>query len=60
MLAPRAQVDDGWLDFVHVAALTRWETLYLLPRTRYSGRRSPFRKFVRDAAGASSFTRRRR
>jgi diacylglycerol kinase family enzyme len=32
VLAPRAQVDDGWFDYVHAADLTRWQVLRFLPR----------------------------
>jgi diacylglycerol kinase family enzyme len=37
VLAPRAEVDDGWLDFVHAGALSRWEILQLLPRIALFG-----------------------
>jgi diacylglycerol kinase (ATP) len=37
VLAPRAQVDDGWLDYLHAADLSRWEVLRLLPRIALFG-----------------------
>lgn len=37
VLAPRAEVDDGWLDFVHAADLSRWEVLQFLPRIALFG-----------------------
>ena len=37
VLAPRALVDDGWLDFVHAADLSRWQVLQLLPRIALFG-----------------------
>jgi diacylglycerol kinase (ATP) len=36
-LAPRAVIDDGWLDFVHAADLSRWQVLQLLPRIALFG-----------------------
>ena len=32
VLAPHARLDDGWFDYVHSGALSRWEVLCLLPR----------------------------
>ena len=37
VMAPRAEVDDGWLDFIHVGNLTRWEILRFLPRLALFG-----------------------
>ena len=37
VLAPNAQVDDGLLDFVHAADLSRWEVLKFLPRLALFG-----------------------
>jgi diacylglycerol kinase (ATP) len=37
VLAPRAEVDDGWFDYVHAADLSRWEVLQLLPRIALFG-----------------------
>jgi diacylglycerol kinase family enzyme len=37
LFAPQAEVDDGWLDFVHAGDLSRWEILKLLPRLATSG-----------------------
>jgi diacylglycerol kinase (ATP) len=36
-LAPQADLQDGWLDFVHGGPLTRWQVLRLLPRLSISG-----------------------
>jgi diacylglycerol kinase family enzyme len=37
VLAPKAQVDDGWLDYIHAADLSRWEVVRLLPRIAVFG-----------------------
>jgi diacylglycerol kinase family enzyme len=37
VLAPKAQVDDGQLDFIHAGALSRWEVLQFLPRLALFG-----------------------
>jgi diacylglycerol kinase (ATP) len=37
VLAPNARLDDGWFDYVHAGALSRWEVLNLLPRLALSG-----------------------
>jgi len=37
VLAPKAEVDDGLLDFVHAADLSRWEILKFLPRLAVFG-----------------------
>jgi diacylglycerol kinase family enzyme len=37
VLAPNAAIDDGWLDYVHAADLSRWEILKFLPRLALFG-----------------------
>lgn len=37
VLAPRAEIDDGWLDFVHAGDLSRWEIAQFLPRLALFG-----------------------
>jgi diacylglycerol kinase (ATP) len=37
VMAPRAEVDDGWLDFIHAGNLSRWEILQFLPRLALFG-----------------------
>jgi diacylglycerol kinase (ATP) len=37
LFAPKAEVDDGWLDLVHAGDLSRWQILRLLPRLALSG-----------------------
>ncbi len=37
VMAPKAEVDDGLLDFVHAADLSRWEILQFLPRLALFG-----------------------
>jgi diacylglycerol kinase (ATP) len=37
ILAPKAQLGDGWLDFVHSGDLSRWEVLKFLPRLALAG-----------------------
>ncbi len=37
VFAPRAEVDDGWLDFVHAGNLSRWEIMQFLPRLALFG-----------------------
>jgi diacylglycerol kinase family enzyme len=37
VLAPRAEIDDGWFDFIHAANLSRWEVMGLLPRIALFG-----------------------
>ena len=37
VLAPRAAVDDGWLDYVHAGALSRGAVLRFLPRLALFG-----------------------
>jgi diacylglycerol kinase family enzyme len=36
-MAPKAEVDDGLLDLVHAADLSRWEILKFLPRLALFG-----------------------
>jgi diacylglycerol kinase (ATP) len=37
VMAPRARLDDGWLEFIHAGRLSRWEVLRLLPRMALAG-----------------------
>jgi diacylglycerol kinase family enzyme len=37
LFAPKAEVDDGWLDYVHAADLSRWEIVQFLPRLALFG-----------------------
>jgi diacylglycerol kinase (ATP) len=37
VLAPKAQLDDGWFDYVHAARLTRFQVLRFLPRLALFG-----------------------
>lgn len=37
LMAPRAALADGWLDFVHGGCLSRWEVLQFLPRLALQG-----------------------
>jgi len=37
VMAPEARLDDGWFDYVHSAALSRFEVLRLLPRLALFG-----------------------
>ncbi len=37
VMAPQARLDDGWLDYVHAGALSRWEVLRFLPRLALAG-----------------------
>lgn len=37
VLAPRAKLDDGWFDFVHAGAISRWQVLKFLPRVALVG-----------------------
>ena len=37
VFAPKAEVDDGWLDFVHAGDLSRWQIIQLLPRLALFG-----------------------
>jgi diacylglycerol kinase family enzyme len=37
VLAPRAEVDDGWLDYIHAGDLSRWEIVRFLPRLALFG-----------------------
>lgn len=37
VLAPRAELADGWMEYVHAGALTRFEVLQFLPRLALFG-----------------------
>jgi diacylglycerol kinase (ATP) len=37
VMAPKASLSDGWLDFVHAGELSRWEVLKFLPRLALAG-----------------------
>src|SRR5262245_3903680 len=37
VLAPKAELDDGWFDFVHAGQLSRWQVLKFLPRVALHG-----------------------
>jgi len=37
VLAPKAEMDDGWFDFIHAADLSRWEIVHFLPRLAWYG-----------------------
>jgi diacylglycerol kinase family enzyme len=37
VMAPRASLSDGWLDYVHAGDLSRWEVLKFLPRLALAG-----------------------
>ncbi len=37
ILAPRAELDDGFFEYVHAGALSRWQVMKLLPRLALSG-----------------------
>jgi diacylglycerol kinase (ATP) len=37
VMAPKAELSDGWLDFVHCGDLSRWEVLKFLPRLSLFG-----------------------
>ncbi len=37
VLAPCAEIDDGWLDYVHAADLSRWQVFQFLPRLALFG-----------------------
>ncbi len=36
-LAPHAQIDDGWFNYLHAANLSRWQIVRLLPRIALAG-----------------------
>jgi diacylglycerol kinase family enzyme len=44
VLAPRAEIDDGWLDYIHAADLSRWQVMRLLPRIALFGAPSAYPK----------------
>ena len=37
VMAPKASLSDGWLDFIHAGELSRWEVLKFLPRLALAG-----------------------
>lgn len=37
VMAPKACLNDGWLDFMHVGELSRWEVVKFLPKLALSG-----------------------
>jgi YegS/Rv2252/BmrU family lipid kinase len=37
VLAPQAELDDGWFEFLHAGDLSRWEVLRFLPRLATAG-----------------------
>lgn len=37
VLAPDAELDDGWFDYVHAGNLSRWQVLRFLPRVALFG-----------------------
>jgi diacylglycerol kinase (ATP) len=37
VMAPKAELSDGWLDFVHCGDLSRWEVIRFLPRLSLFG-----------------------
>lgn len=37
VLAPKAEMDDGWFDYIHAADLSRWEIVHFLPRLALFG-----------------------
>ncbi len=37
VMAPRASLHDGRLDYVHCGDLSRWEVMKLLPRLAFAG-----------------------
>src|SRR5205085_11387335 len=37
ILAPKASLSDGWLDYMHVGDLSRWEVIRFLPRLVMAG-----------------------
>jgi diacylglycerol kinase family enzyme len=37
VLAPKAELDDGWFDYIHAGALSRWQVLKFLPRLALFG-----------------------
>ncbi len=52
VLAPCAEVDDGCLDYIHAADLSRWQVLQLLPRIALFVRRRCIPRCARAAAAA--------
>lgn len=37
VLAPKAELDDGWFDYLHAGSLSRWQVLKFLPRVALFG-----------------------
>jgi diacylglycerol kinase (ATP) len=37
ILAPKASLNDGWLDYLHAGELSRWEVVKFLPRVALCG-----------------------
>lgn len=37
VVAPQAQLDDGWFDYLHAGPLSRWEVLRYMPRLASGG-----------------------
>jgi diacylglycerol kinase family enzyme len=37
VVAPQAKMDDGWFDYLHAGALSRWEVLRYMPRLASGG-----------------------
>lgn len=46
-LAPKAEVDDGWLDYIHSADLSRWQIVRFLPRIALFGAPETYPKIRR-------------
>jgi diacylglycerol kinase family enzyme len=44
VMAPKASIGDGWLDFVHAGNLSRWEVVKFLPRLAFAGPPSSYPK----------------
>jgi diacylglycerol kinase family enzyme len=44
VLAPQAEVDDGFFEFLHAGKLSRWEVLRFLPRVAWKGPPTDHRK----------------
>jgi len=50
VMAPKASLSDGWLDYVHAGELSRWEVLKFLPRLALAGPRLSTPRSSRGAA----------
>jgi diacylglycerol kinase family enzyme len=44
VMAPKAKLSDGWLDYVHAGDLSPWEVLKFLPRLALAGPPSEYAK----------------